>query len=43
MTTEEQATLGTIGANVEMRVRDLRVLFTASTAGADPETRGSSR
>jgi hypothetical protein len=43
MTTEEHATAATIGANVEMRVRDLRVLFTASTAGANPETRGSTR
>ena len=43
MTTEELAAVATIGANVEMRVRDLRVLFTASTAGANSETRGSTR
>jgi len=33
MTIEEHATVATIGANVEMRVRDLRELFTAWTAG----------
>lgn len=33
MTTEKQATLATIGANVEMRVRDLRELSTAWMAG----------
>jgi hypothetical protein len=33
MTTEEQATLATIGANVEMRVRDLRDFLTAWTGG----------
>jgi hypothetical protein len=29
MTAEEQATLATIGSNVEMRVRDLRDFLTA--------------
>jgi hypothetical protein len=33
MTEEEQATLATIGANVEMRVQDLRDFFTAWTGG----------
>jgi hypothetical protein len=36
MTAEEQATLATIGANVEMRVRDLRDLLTTWTAGGQP-------
>jgi hypothetical protein len=34
LTTEEQATLATIGANVEMRVRDLRDFLTAWTGGS---------
>ncbi|WP_225414503.1 hypothetical protein [Stigmatella hybrida] len=33
LTTEEQATLATIGANVEMRVRDLRDFLTTWTGG----------
>jgi hypothetical protein len=33
LTTEEQATLATIGANVEMRVRDLLDFHTAWTGG----------
>jgi len=33
LTTEEQATLATIGANVDMRVQDLRDFFTAWTGG----------
>ncbi len=34
LTTEEQATLATIGANVEMRVRDLRDFLTTWTGRA---------
>lgn len=36
LTTEEQATLATIGANLEMRVRDLRDFHTAWTGGGHP-------
>jgi hypothetical protein len=43
LTTEEQATLATIGANVEMRVRDLLDFHTAWTGGANPEALGSHR
>ena len=36
LTTEEQATLSTIGANVEMRVRDLLDFHMAWTGGGHP-------
>ena len=41
MTAEEQATLATIGANMEMRVRDFRDFLTACTRGAIPEASGA--
>jgi hypothetical protein len=43
MTAEDQATLATIGANVEMRVGDLRDFLTAWTGGAIPEAPGDTR
>ncbi|RKG85368.1 hypothetical protein D7V97_43560, partial [Corallococcus sp. CA053C] len=39
LTTEEQATLATIGATMEMRVRDLRDFLTAWTGGLLREPR----